>query len=48
MAVVGLVEDILPPFGKAFGVLHICQRFTADATGIDEDAGFGEHLVQFR
>lgn len=46
MALVSLVEYVLAPFRKAFVVLDVFQLFTPDATGVDEDAGFGEHLVQ--
>ena len=46
MALVSLVEDVLTPFRKALVVLDILQFFTPNATGIDEDAGLGEHSVQ--
>lgn len=46
MALVGLVEDILTSFREALVVLDILQLFAANATGVDKDAGFREHLVQ--
>jgi len=46
MALVGLVEHILTAFGKALVVPDVVQLFAPYATGVDEDAGLGEHLVK--